>query len=159
MAIVTGHEANREQSRMNWDALAGMDTLVFLMSVSTVRRVAKELIDRGRPADTPAAMIQMAFWHNERVVTATLATIAEEIDRQGISPPATLVIGEVVRLREKLKHAASGPGAAPGRQLAIPAGAGAGSVTAPGDRRAGGESARVRIGRCRCSIGWRSGRR
>lgn len=104
VAIVTGHEANREQSRINWDALAGIDTLVFLMSVSTVRRVARELMDRGRSPETPAAMVQMAFWHGEKAVTGTLATIADEIERAGVEPPATLVIGEVVRLREKLKQ-------------------------------------------------------
>jgi uroporphyrin-III C-methyltransferase len=104
VAIVTGHEANRDESRLNWDALAGMDTLVFLMSVSTVRRVAQKLMDCGRDPETPAAMIQMAFWHGEKVLTATLATIADEVERTGVEPPATLVIGEVVRLREKLKQ-------------------------------------------------------
>ena len=49
-------------------------------------------------------MIQMAFWHGEKVVTGTLASIAAEVERAGIEPPATLVIGEAVRLREKLKH-------------------------------------------------------
>ena len=104
VAIVTGHEANREQSRLNWDALAGMDSLVFLMAVHGVGRIACELVAHGRPPDTPAAMIQMAFWHGERVVTGTLATIAYEVERAGISPPATLVVGQAVRLREKLKH-------------------------------------------------------
>lgn len=105
VAIVTGHEAEREQSRLNWDALAGIDTLVFLMSVHTARAIARELQARGRAPDTPAAMIQMAFWHGENVVTGTLATIADEVERAGITPPATLVIGEVVRLREKLQDA------------------------------------------------------
>ncbi len=104
VAIVTGHEANREQSRLNWNALAGIDTLVFLMAVRTVGRVAQELMAHGRDPETPAAMIQMAFWHGEKVVTGTLASIAGEVERAGIDPPATLVIGDVVRLREKLKH-------------------------------------------------------
>jgi uroporphyrin-III C-methyltransferase len=104
VAIVTGHEANRDQSRLNWTALAGIDTLVFLMAVRTVGRVARELIAHGRDPETPAAMIQMAFWHGERVITGTLATIAAEVERAGINPPATLVIGDAVRLREKLKY-------------------------------------------------------
>lgn len=103
VAIVTGHEANREKSRLNWPALAGMDTLVFLMAVSSVDRIAAELMAQGRSPDTPAAMIQMAFWHGEKVLTATLGTLAEEVRRAGINPPATLVVGEVVRLREKLQ--------------------------------------------------------
>ncbi len=104
VAIVTGHEANRAESRLNWQALAGIDTLVFLMAVHTVERVARELIAHGRDPETPAAMIQMAFWHGEKVVTGTLATIAAEVERAGVEAPATLVIGEAVRLREKLKH-------------------------------------------------------
>ncbi len=104
VAIVTGHEANRDESRLNWSALAGIDTLVFLMSVRTVDRVARELIAHGRDPQTPAAMIQMAFWHGERVITGTLGSIAADVERAAIDPPATLVIGEAVRLREKLKH-------------------------------------------------------
>jgi hypothetical protein len=46
----------------------------------------------------------MAFWPGENVVSATLGTIADEVRRAHIEAPATLVIGEVVRLREKLKH-------------------------------------------------------
>jgi len=104
VAIVTGHEANREESRLNWAALAGMDTLVFLMSVHSVSRIAAELIGHGRDPATPAAMIQMAFWHGEKVVTGTLESIAADMARAGITPPATLVVGEAVRLREKLQH-------------------------------------------------------
>lgn len=104
VAIVTGHEASRPESRLNWDALAGIDTLVFLMAVHNVGKVAEELIGHGRDPETPAAMIQMAFWHGEKVVTGTLGSIAAEVERAAIEPPATLVIGEAVRLREKLKH-------------------------------------------------------
>jgi uroporphyrin-III C-methyltransferase len=103
VAIITGHEATRDQGRVDWQALTRMDTLVFLMAVANVSRVAESLIAAGKSPDTPAAMIQMAFWHDERVVTATLGSIARAIERAGIKPPATLVVGEVVRLREKLK--------------------------------------------------------
>jgi len=103
VAIVTGHEAGREQSRLNWSALAGMDTVVFLMGVHSSGQIARELISHGRDPETPAAMIQMAFWHGEKVVTGTLSTIAFEVQRAGISPPATLVVGEAVKLHDKLK--------------------------------------------------------
>ena len=103
VAIVTGHEARGEESRLDWQALSRIDTLVFLMGVRGVRRIAERLMGHGRDPETPAAMIQMAFWHDERVVTGTLGTIADEVEREGVKPPATLVVGEVVRLREKLK--------------------------------------------------------
>jgi len=105
VTIVTGHEAKKDQDRVDWSALARMDTLVFLMAVANVPRIADLLIANGRSPDTPAAIVQMAFWHDEHVVTATLGTIAAAVAEAGIKPPATLVIGEVVRLREKLKHA------------------------------------------------------
>lgn len=103
VAIVTGHEAHEEQSRLDWEALSKMETLVFLMAVHNVRKIAERLMAHGRGPATPAAMIQMAYWRDERVVTGTLASIADEVQRAGIEPPATLVIGEVVRLREKLR--------------------------------------------------------
>lgn len=105
VTILTGHEAKDEVSRLNWEALAKLETLVILMGVHNVGRIAQRLMDGGRPADTPAAMIQMAFWNDEHVVTGTLATIAAQVEKAGIRPPATLVVGEVVRLREKLKNA------------------------------------------------------
>jgi uroporphyrin-III C-methyltransferase len=102
VAIVTGHECEGE-SRIDWDALARLDTLVFLMCVHSVASIASRLIEHGRSPDTPAAMIQLAFWPEQRVVTGTLCTIADDVRAAGIQPPATLVVGDVVRLRDKLR--------------------------------------------------------
>jgi uroporphyrin-III C-methyltransferase len=107
VTIVTGHECDGK-SRVDWDALARLDTLVFLMGVHNVATIAARLIEHGRSPQTPAAMIQMAFWPDERVVIGTLATIADDIVAAGIQPPATLVIGDVVALREKLRALAGG---------------------------------------------------
>jgi len=105
VAVVTGHEAKKDHHRVNWQALVGIDTLVFLMGVSNVETIAETLIRHGKSPETPAAMIQMAFWHDERAVTGTLATIAQRVKEAEIRPPATLVIGEVVRMRDKLARA------------------------------------------------------
>jgi uroporphyrinogen III methyltransferase/synthase len=102
VTIVTGHECDG-RSRLDWNALARLDTLVFLMAVHNVCNIATLLIQHGRSPDTPAAMIQMAFWPEERVVTGTLRTIAEAVRAAGIQPPATLVIGEVVAVRDTLQ--------------------------------------------------------
>ncbi len=104
VAIITGHSAVGHVDHTDWKALVKIDTLVFLMGVHNVDLIAHNLIEAGRHRDTPAAMIQMAYWDGEHVVTATLGTLAAETRRQGIQPPATLVVGEVVRLREKLKR-------------------------------------------------------
>ena len=105
VAVVTGHEAKKDHHRVNWQALAGIDTLIFLMGVSNVDTIAETLVRHGKSPATPAAMIQMAFWHDESVVTGTLQDIARKVKEAGIRPPATLVIGEVVAMREKLARA------------------------------------------------------
>jgi len=103
VAIVTGHSSDGHEDRVNWQAVAQIDTAVFLMGVHNLETIAQKLIAAGRSPDTPAAMIQMASWESERVVTGTLATMAAEVRRAGLEPPATLVVGEVVRLRERLQ--------------------------------------------------------
>jgi uroporphyrin-III C-methyltransferase len=104
VVIVTGHNAEGNDDRVDWHAVAGIDTAVFLMGVHNIETIARKLIAAGRSPQTPAAMIQMAYWDAEHVVTGTLETIAAEVRRARIEPPATLVVGEVVRLRERLKQ-------------------------------------------------------
>jgi uroporphyrin-III C-methyltransferase len=103
VTIATGHFALDKDPQMDWEALARLETLVFLMGVKNLKRISDKLIQNGRDPKTPAALIQTAYWHGEKVVTATLETIAEVAEKEGIEPPSTLVIGEVVKLREKLK--------------------------------------------------------
>jgi uroporphyrin-III C-methyltransferase len=103
VVIATGHEAHRDEDRLDWAALSKLDTLVFLMGVHNVGRIASRLMEHGRDPATPAALIEMAYWPSERVIVATLETIATEVERAKAKPPATLLIGEVVHLREKLK--------------------------------------------------------
>lgn len=104
VAIVTGHNATGNDDRVNWQALAAIDTLVFLMGVHNVQTIAHNLIAAGCARNTPAAIIQMATWDSERVVTGTLEDIAAIARHEGIDPPATLVVGQVVLLREKLQQ-------------------------------------------------------
>jgi len=104
IAIVTGHNADGNDDRVDWKAVAKLDTAVFLMGVHNIDAIARNLMDAGRSPDTPAAIIQMAFCEGQRTVTATLASIVAEVRRAEIEPPATLVVGEVVRLRERLQQ-------------------------------------------------------
>jgi uroporphyrinogen III methyltransferase/synthase len=103
-AVVTGHEdPSKPESRLHWQALAqGIDTLVFLMGVSRLAAICEQLIAHGRPADTPAAAIRWGTSVDQETVVGTLATIAGDVVRAGLGAPATLVIGEVVRLRDRL---------------------------------------------------------
>jgi uroporphyrin-III C-methyltransferase len=102
LAIVTGHAANGTVDGTDWSALARIDTVVFLMGVHNIARIARQLIEAGRSPETPAALVQMAFWPDERVVCGTLNDIAQRACEQKIEPPATFIVGEVVRLHDKL---------------------------------------------------------
>ncbi len=104
VVIVTGHNAEGNGNRVDWPAVARIDTSIFLMCVHNVDTIAQKLIAAGRSPDTPAAIIQMAFWDGEHVVSGNLENIAAKVRRAGIEPPATLVVGEVVRLRHKLQQ-------------------------------------------------------
>jgi len=105
VAIVTGHFRDGDDGDVDFGALSKIQTVVFLMGVHAVEHIARRLIAAGRDASTPAAIIQKAFWHGDQTVVGTLETIAEEAKLYDVKAPATLVIGEVVRLREKLKTA------------------------------------------------------
>jgi len=98
VALVTGHEkAGAGANRIDWTALARLDTVVVVMAVHALERIAARLIAAGRDPATPAALIQAAYWPEQRVTVATLGTIAQAARRDGARPPATLVVGEVVR--------------------------------------------------------------
>ena len=97
-AVVTGHEdPSKPAADVDWEGLAGgVETLVVLMGVGSLPTIAARLMAAGRPPSTKAAVISGATTAAQAVVTGTLADIAERA--RHLSPPATIVIGEVVRL-------------------------------------------------------------
>jgi uroporphyrin-III C-methyltransferase len=100
-AVVTGHCA--EGDRQDWGALARMDTLVVLMGLARLPEIAAALLFHGRAPETPVAVIAQGTLPGERTVVGTLGTIAGDAARAGLRSPATIVVGEVVRLRERLR--------------------------------------------------------
>jgi uroporphyrinogen III methyltransferase/synthase len=103
-AVVTGHEdPTKVSSSMRWDKLAtATDTLVFLMGVENLPYITKQLIDNGRGADTPAAVIRWGTKPEQRTLVTTLGSAAEDVKRNGIKPPAIFIVGDVVKLRDEL---------------------------------------------------------
>ncbi|GAU66129.1 putative precorrin-2 dehydrogenase/sirohydrochlorin ferrochelatase/uroporphyrinogen-III C-methyltransferase [Streptomyces sp. NBRC 110611] len=98
--VISGHVApDDDRSLVDWPALARLrGTLVVLMGVENSGAIAAELIAHGRPADTPAAVIQEGTTATQRRVDATLATLGETVRNEGVRPPAVIVIGDVVGL-------------------------------------------------------------
>ena len=110
-AVVTGHEdPAKPAAQVRWAELAtATDTLVVLMGVGRLEGIARALIEGGRPPATPSALIVEATTTRQRVVEAPLAEIAAAAREAGVQPPALLVVGEVVALRERLAPALRRP--------------------------------------------------
>ncbi len=98
-AVVTGHEdPSKPGTDVDWAALARAGTLVVLMGVGSLPAIAARLAAAGLPVSTPVAVISRGTTPAQQVVTGTLADIAERAGH--LAAPATIVIGEVVRLAE-----------------------------------------------------------
>ncbi len=102
VAFVTGHEdPTKETTGIAWDKIAtGIGTLVFFMGVGQLPEIVARLQQHGRPPATPAAVIRWGTRADQEVVTGTLENLVEK--SAAIRPPALIVVGEVVGLREKL---------------------------------------------------------
>ncbi|HEY9474868.1 MAG TPA: SAM-dependent methyltransferase, partial [Mycobacteriales bacterium] len=78
----------------------GPATLVLLMALENLESVCAELVRRGRSGGTPVAVVCRATLPDQRVLVATLDTVAEQVRAAAIGSPAVVVVGDVVRLRE-----------------------------------------------------------
>ncbi|MEX1029575.1 MAG: uroporphyrinogen-III C-methyltransferase [Paenibacillaceae bacterium] len=104
IAIVTGHE-NPEKLDMNikWDKLTpATDTMIFLMGIAKIEYIRDQLILHGKAPETPVALIRWGTRVNQQTLIGTLANIAEKVEEMNFKPPAVILVGEVVKLREKL---------------------------------------------------------
>jgi uroporphyrin-III C-methyltransferase/precorrin-2 dehydrogenase/sirohydrochlorin ferrochelatase len=100
IVVVSGHVAPDDpRSLVDWPALGRLrGTVVLLMAVERVGAFATALMDGGRPADTPVAVVQDGTMRIQRSVRATLATVADVVREHEISPPAIIVVGRVAGL-------------------------------------------------------------
>ena len=105
LTFVTGHEdPTKEESSIDWPSLAAnRGTLVFYMGVRNLPVISRRLREEGRAADTPAAVIQWGTMPVQRTIDGTLADIAEKAEEAGITAPAIIIVGDVVRLRRDLR--------------------------------------------------------
>lgn len=103
-AIVTGREAPEKGRKMvDYGAIArAVDTLVIVMGIGNLENIVREMLDAGIDPNTPVAIVEKATTPEQRVVAGKLADIVEKAREAGVKPPAVIVVGEVVRLRDKL---------------------------------------------------------
>jgi uroporphyrinogen III methyltransferase/synthase len=104
-AVTTGHEdPTKGLETVNWPALAqGADTLVVLMGVGALDDIVGRLLAAGRSPQTLAAVVRWGTTPEQQTVVAALAVLPQAVRDAGLRPPALLVVGEVVRLRERLR--------------------------------------------------------
>lgn len=109
--VITGHEdPTKENSSLDYEILAREEgTLVFLMGLSKLHQISERLIANGKDAHTPAAVIASGTTARQRCVTADLSRIAETAEEASIQPPAILVVGDVVNLKEAVDWQQAGP--------------------------------------------------
>ncbi|GGL02660.1 uroporphyrinogen-III C-methyltransferase [Mangrovihabitans endophyticus] len=96
--VVSGHlPPDHPDSLVDWPALARLrGTVVVLMGLKNLARIAKTLIGDGRAADAPVALVQEGSTERQRLLRSTLASVARDAEQAGIRPPAVVVIGDVV---------------------------------------------------------------
>ncbi|HET7349510.1 MAG TPA: bifunctional uroporphyrinogen-III C-methyltransferase/uroporphyrinogen-III synthase [Marmoricola sp.] len=97
VAVVTCNDA-----RIDWSCYAGHDTLVLLSAVGSIESIAAELVAAGRPGDTPVSMTRTGTLSCQETVVSTLDSIGAEARAAKMTPPAIVVVGPVVDLRETL---------------------------------------------------------
>jgi uroporphyrin-III C-methyltransferase len=104
IAFVTGHGQDGEvPAGFDWDGLArGAQVLVFYMALRQLDKVVDRLLAAGRRPDEPVAVVSKAATPRQKVLESTLATIVADLAAQPMEPPAMLVVGGVVALRQQL---------------------------------------------------------
>ena len=102
--VVTGsHSETGDGDSPDWAALSRTPgTLVILMGWRSLQDIAATLIENGKSRDTPSAVVSWGSEPWQKTVTGTLESIADVAKSQGLTAPATIVIGEVVGLGERL---------------------------------------------------------
>ncbi len=101
VVILTGREA-RQDGRLDWELLAKLKaTLVILMGVTVLEKIVERLLKYGKDPNTPVAIVEKATTDKQRVIVGKLSNIVEIAKKENVEPPAVIVIGDVVSIREK----------------------------------------------------------
>ncbi|HVN07060.1 MAG TPA: uroporphyrinogen-III C-methyltransferase [Bryobacteraceae bacterium] len=98
VTFVTGHDL----AAIDWSKVGASETLVIFMGLTSFEAIARELIAHGRAADTPAMAVRWGTRADQHTLAGTLATLPALIHSQDLKPPATIIVGEVVAMRQKL---------------------------------------------------------
>ncbi len=103
-AVVTGHEdTTKGTPAVDWTRLAtAVDTLVILMGLTSLPRIARTLIAHGRPPETPVALVRHGTTRAQETIVGTLGDITTRVAAAGFTPPVLAIVGDVVGLRRRI---------------------------------------------------------
>lgn len=119
LVFVTGHVKDETDNgdALDWDHLARpAQTVVFYMGLGHLGQILQRLRERGAPSSRAAAIVEQGTRATQRVVTGTLADLAQKAQEAGVQSPALLIVGEVTRLHDTLRWFNT----APSQQHAVP---------------------------------------
>lgn len=104
IAIITGHEdISKGGSKVEWKGISKyIENLIFFMGVKNLPNIVKNLIDNGRNPDTPIAVIRWGTTPLQETVVGKLSDIVGRVKERGIKPPAIIVVGGVIALRDRI---------------------------------------------------------
>jgi len=102
VTITVGHRKEGKELDLK-RAFRSADTVVVLMGVSNLAEIVKQAMEAGLSIKTPVAIIERATTREQRVITGTLEDIVKRAEEEKVAPPAVIVFGNVVRMREKLR--------------------------------------------------------
>lgn len=116
-AVVTGHCAKGRPTEIDWASLVkAVDTIAIYMGIGSLSFICQELVGNGKDQHTPVAVIEQGTRAEQRTVTGTLGSIGSVVEKERVQNPAMIVVGDVVRFREKLLHL---QGVTPVREVVI----------------------------------------
>lgn len=100
--VVTGHETpDKEAPQIDWESFKIDETIIFLMGLHNLSKIATKLIEIGKANDYPIAVISKGTTREQVVVKGTLQNIVQKAE--GIATPATIIVGRVVALENDLR--------------------------------------------------------
>ncbi|MEW6455150.1 MAG: uroporphyrinogen-III C-methyltransferase [Acidobacteriota bacterium] len=104
IGLITGHEdSSKKGSRLNWEKISSAyETLIFYMGMKNIEKIVQNLLRYGKSPETPVAIIRLGTLPSQKTIMGNLKNIVKLAKKNNFEPPAIIVIGEIVKLREKL---------------------------------------------------------
>ncbi|PVA06018.1 uroporphyrinogen-III C-methyltransferase [Thalassorhabdomicrobium marinisediminis] len=115
VTFVTGHDqSGKAPQSLDWQAIAkGSQVIVIYMGMKHIAQISAALLDAGRAADEPVAVVTTATTADQQVLETTLGTVEADIATAGLEPPAIICVGRAVKMREVLDWQGQLAGEAP----------------------------------------------